>query len=94
MADLKKFLQEYYFLAARLDEVSGYPIFGEDIFNPKDPRNQSWHDANNKLLALIDKFKPDTSPQQIAMHKALKKLKKRITTLLASYKRGRNRHVH
>jgi hypothetical protein len=69
MADVRKFLEQYYFLAARLDEVSAYPIEGDALFNPMDPRNQAWHDANNKL-------------------------KKRITKLLASYKKGRRKYVH
>lgn len=94
MADVRKFLEQYYFLAARLDEVSAYPIEGDALFNPMDPRNQAWHDANNKLLQLINQFKPDRSEHQMNMYRSLQGLKKRITKLLASYKKGRRKYVH
>ena len=94
MADLNKFLQQYYFLATRLDEISAYPLDEQNIYDPKDKRNQAWHAANNQLLKLIESFKPDKSPEQLAMHESLKRLKKRIKTLLKSYEKGKQKHVH
>lgn len=94
MANLNKFLQQYYFIATRLDEISNYPMDSQNIFDPKESRNQAWHDANNKLLALIDSFKPNKSEEQQAMHRSLKKLKQRIKKLLKDYEQGRRKHVN
>jgi len=47
-------------------------------FDPMDPRNQAWHDANNKLLQLINQFKPDRSEHQMNMYHSLQGLKKEL----------------